>query len=347
LAGRKSALVICPGRGTYNAAELGYLARWRADPAFVAMADAYRASQGQPTLSELDGAHAWKAGIHARGDNASALIFTCSYTDYLAIDREAYEIVAVTGNSMGWYTALACGGAMSAEPGLALANTMGRYMQEAMIGGQAIWALVDEDWRPIPGRREALMEAIAAIQGHDGAELHVSIELGGMLVLAGNDKGLAAMTERAPRGPGSFPMGLPGHAGFHSPMQAPVSGRAKKTIFAARFGQPKAPMIDGAGRIWRPHMSDVAVLWDYTLGEQVVRTYDFTQAVQVGVREFAPDAVIVLGPGETLGGAVAQSLIGVSWLGMESKADFQARQASDPFLLAMGREDQRRLVTGA
>ena len=252
--------------------------------------------------------------------------------------------MAVTGNSMGWYTALACGGALAPEPGLALANTMGRYMQEAMIGGQAIWSLVDEAWRPIPGRREALMEAIGAINGHDGAELYVSIELSGMLVLAGNDKGLAAMTERAPRGPGRFPMGLPGHAGFHSVMQAPVSERARATIPPTPFGQPSVPMIDGAGRIWRPHMSDVVALWNYTLGEQVTQTYDFTKAIQVGVKEFAPEVLIVLGPGETLGGAVAQSLIGVRWLGMASKSDFQARQVADPFLLAMGRADQRRLV---
>jgi hypothetical protein len=92
-------------------------------------------------------------------------------------------------------------------------------------------------------------------------------------------------------------------------------------------------------------MSDVAALWDYTLGEQVTETYDFTLAVQVGVKEFAPDIVIVLGPGETLGGAVAQSLIGVNWLGMESKAEFIRRQAGDPFVLAMGREDQRGMVT--
>ena len=216
-----------------------------------------------------------------------------------------------------------------------------------MIGGQAIWSLVDEDWRPIPGRREALMEAIGAINGHDGAELYVSIELGGMLVLAGNDKGLAAMTERAPRGPGRFPMGLPGHAGFHSVMQAPVSERARATIPPTPFGQPSVPMIDGAGRIWRPHMSDFVALWEYTLGEQVTHTYDFTKAVQVGVKEFAPEVLIVLGPGETLGGAVAQTLIGVRWLGITSKTDFQARQVADPFLLAMGRADQRRLVTDA
>ncbi len=55
----------------------------------------------------------------------------------------------------------------------------------------------------------------------------------------------------------------------------------------------------------------------------------------------------LLGPGDTLGGAIAQALIAIGWRGLRSKQDFQEVQASDsPFLLAMGREDQRALVTG-
>ncbi|HEY7851690.1 MAG TPA: hypothetical protein VIB82_01870, partial [Caulobacteraceae bacterium] len=64
----------------------------------------------------------------------------------------------------------------------------------------------------------------------------------------------------------------------------------------------------------------------------------------VAVREFAPERIIVLGPGETLGGAVAQALIAAAWKGLGCKADFQALQAADPPLLAMGRADQRALV---
>jgi acyl transferase domain-containing protein len=342
---RQTAVVIAPGRGTYNAGELGYLGRWHADrQAFVAMADAYRAAQGQPTLSQLDGAPSYSAAVQARGDNASPLIFACSYLDFLAIDREAFEIVAVTGNSMGWYTALACAGAVDEADGLALVDTMGSLMQAASIGGQAIWSLVDEAWRPIPGRRAALLATMAAIVAEGAGELHVSIELGGMLVIGGDAPGLAAMTERAPRGPGRFPLALAGHAGFHSPLQAPVSAKARATIAPEMFGQPRTPLIDGAGRIWAPKASDVGALWDYTLGEQVVRTYDFTRAVGVAVREFAPERIIVLGPGETLGGAVAQALIAADWKGLGCKADFQALQAGDPPMLAMGRADQRALV---
>ena len=342
-----TAVVICPGRGVYNAPELGYLGRYHADKGpFLAMADAWRAGRSETTISALDGAPNWSAAIPGRGDNASPLIFACSWADFVSIDRARFDIVAVTGNSMGWYTALGCAGALGDAAALDLVDTMGGLMQQASIGGQAIWTFVDEDWREIPGRRAELLEAAAQINGRDGAELYVSIELGGMLVLAGDPAGLAAMKTHAPKGPGRFPLALAGHAGFHSPMQAPVSARARQTIDPAAFAAPKVPLIDGAGRIWRPHATDRRALWDYTIGEQVVETYHFTRAVQVAVREFAPDALIVLGPGETLGGAVAQSLIAARWRGLDGKPAFAALQARDPFVLAMGREDQRARVTG-
>jgi [acyl-carrier-protein] S-malonyltransferase len=40
------------------------------------------------------------------GDNASLLIYACALADFAAIDRDRFEVVAVTGNSMGWYLAL-------------------------------------------------------------------------------------------------------------------------------------------------------------------------------------------------------------------------------------------------
>ena len=58
------------------------------------------------------------------------------------------------------------------------------------------------------------------------------------------------------------------------------------------------------------------------------------------------EGIVVSGPGTTLGGAVAQSLIRANWRGLSSKADFQRLQAEDPFLISMALPDQRPLVTG-
>lgn len=343
---RKTAVVVCPGRGTYNKGELGYLRRHaRAYRDFLASADAYRVAQGQVPVTELDGVKTFSS-MHTRGQNASPLIYACSFTDFLSIDADAIEVVAVTGNSMGWYSALACSGALSGEDGLAVVNTMGRYMDEANIGGQAIHGFLDEDWRPLPNRREQLLALIADLHSPPSRHLYVSIELGGMLVVAGDAAGLDALEAAAPSGPGRFPMRLQNHAAFHTPLQARVSDRAFTSPPDARFRQPDLPLVDGRGAIWRPGATDVQSLRDYTFGHQVVAPYDFTTAIHVCAREFAPEVFIVLGPGDTLGGAVAQALIAQNWRGLDSKTSFAERQAASPVLVAMGRGDQRGHVVG-
>jgi [acyl-carrier-protein] S-malonyltransferase len=346
MAERETALVICPGRGTYGKAELGYLQRMHAGKKqLIATVDRLRAERGQPTISELDGADRFSPALHTRGDIASPLIFTASYADFLAIDRARYDIAAVTGNSMGWYTALACAGATGADDGFRIVDAMGENSQAGAPGGQVLLTLVDEAWRAVPGLRDALLSLVATINARADASLYLSIDLGGMLVFAGDEAGLAALIAEAPPMPGREPLRLVNHGPFHTPLMQGSSDRAF-ALPADWIGSPGIPMIDGRGHIWRPHASNPDTLRRYTFGTQILETYDFTRAVQVAVKEYAPDRIILLGPGETLGGAIAQALIAIEWRGLRSKQDFQETRSSSPILLSMGREDQRTLVTG-
>ena len=340
-----TAVLICPGRGTYNKAELGTLSRTFPDPGLLAQFDARRAAGGQETLSDLDGAARFSTARHTRGDNASPLIYAASLGDRLSI-REEIEIVAVTGNSLGWYSALACGGAVSAIDGFEIVNTMGALMQAAMIGGQVIYPHVADDWTPDPARKADLLARVAEIDARPGCTLRLSIDLGGMLVFAGDAAGLSAFDAAVPR-LDRFPMRLPNHAAFHTRLMAPISAQGMARLPARMFAQPDLPLIDGRGAIWWPGATDTGALWDYTLGHQVTGTYDFTRAVTVAAREFAPDLFIIAGPGTTLGGAVAQSLIQAGWRGMGSRADFRSMQSDAPVLCAMGRDDQRGAVVRA
>ena len=341
----KTAVVICPGRGTYSKTELGVLARHGADPALVARLDARRRSLGQETLTDLDRAASYSVARHTRGDNASALIYVASLTDFRAL--RGVEVVAVTGNSMGWYSALACAGAVSAEAGFEVVNTMGSLMQQHLIGGQLIYPHMDETWRVDAPHKAELMALVARINCEGGYSLALSIDLGGMLVLAGNAAGLAAFETAVPAAQGRFPMRLANHAAFHTDLQAPVAAQAQAVLSVDLFAQPTLPLIDGRGHVWWPRACDLRALWDYTLGHQVTAPYDFTRAITNAAREFAPDLFIITGPGTTLGGAVAQSLICADWRGMASKADFQAHQMASPLLVAMGMTDQRASVTAA
>ena len=347
MAERPAALVVCPGRGSYGKAELGYLKRLHADKAeLVERFDSIRSRRGEPTVSELDGADRFSVALHTRGDIASPLIFACSYADFLAIDRGRFDVAAIVGNSMGWYTALPCAGAVGPERGFEIVDAMGLNSQLGEPGGQVLMSVVDEDWREVPGLREALLALAADIDGRDGARLHVSIELGGMIVFAGNEAGLAALLAEAPPTPGREPMRLVNHGPFHTPLMRGSSEAAIASLPADWFAGPGNPMVDGRGHVWRPFATRPQALWRYTFEAQILETFSFTRSIQVAVREYAPDRIILLGPGDSLGGAIAQALIAIEWKGLKSKADFQALQASDPFLISMGRADQRMLVAG-
>lgn len=344
-AARKTAVVICPGRGTYNKAELGYLKAHFPDPVMLAGFDEQRANNGQETLSNLDAAERFSLAKHSRGDNASGLIFAATLGDFLSIDDSEIEAVAVTGNSMGWYSALTCAGAASPQDGFKVANTMGTLMQQALIGGQLVYPFMGENWQPDLARRDALLRLVTEIDARADHILRPSIHLGGMLVLAGNDAGLAAFEHCVEPLEGRFPMRLSNHAAFHTPMQRPVAEKGAEALNSSLFTQPDLPLIDGRGSIWWPYATDVQALHDYTLGHQVTQVYDFSRAIEVAAREFAPDMFIVTGPGTTLGGAVAQSLILADWRGMNSKEAFKAKQANAQLLIAMGMAQQRGMVT--
>ncbi len=338
------AVFVCPGRGTYNKTELGYLQRHFPDSAMLDRFDDQRCAIGQPSLAQLDGAERFSIATHTRGDNASGLIFAATLGDFMSIDRDKIEIVAVTGNSMGWYSALACAGALSPEEGFHVSNTMGTLMQRALIGGQLIYPFVGDDWQPHPARRAellAIVDGIAALADH---ELFLSIELGGMLVLAGNEAGLSAFERAVEAVQQRFPMRLGNHAAFHTPLMAPVAEDGRDRLSVGLFGTPVLPLIDGRGAIWWPGATDVDAFYDYTLGTQITESYDFTRAITVAAREFAPDLFIIAGPGTTLGGAVIQSLIFAGWRGLKSKADFQALQDRDPILVSMGMPKQRESI---
>jgi len=338
---KKRALVICPGRGTYNATELGYLkTHHAARQDVIAAVDAVRGAMGQMTVSQLDGADKYTPSVHMTGDNASALIYACAMADFAAIDREKFDIVAVTGNSMGWYLALACAGIVDLAGGARLVNNMGGIMHQHGAGGQIVWSICDDNWNIQKDKLLFINNLMIEASIISEVSIYISIRLGGMIVFAADEAGLKWLMERLPKDD-RFPLRLMHHAAFHSPLLNHIVPMARAENPLNDFGVGEIPAIDGQGRIWSPRAFNRDAIYAYTLGAQLTDSYDFTRAVQVAAAEFAPDTVIVLGPGTTLGAPIAQALIASGWRGLSSKADFQARQQGEPILISMGMAEQR------
>jgi [acyl-carrier-protein] S-malonyltransferase len=319
--------LLFPGRGSYTEKSLGTLSAFGdADP-LVRAAEALRAELGLEPLLTLDGSARFEPARHLRPANAAALIYLGSMLDARAVvERE--RVVAIGGNSLGWYTALAGAGALSFEDGFRLVQQMALLQEDGEPGGQVIYPIVDEEWRPSPAAKQAVHSLLASARG----EIFPSIDLGGYAVLAGTPVGVTRLLKELPPvtlGKTRYPFRLAQHGPYHTPLASSVAARAADRLADLEFHRPRHALVDGRGVRFSPHSADLAALRAYTLGHQVDRPYDFTASVRVILREYAPDRLILPGPGNTLGGVCAQILIALGARGIHSRADFDAVQAGD------------------
>ena len=333
---KKRIVVVCPGRGSYTRETSGYLDKYgEAAKEHIIWMDQRREKDDMQSISSLD-SEPFKSRIHMAGENASTLIFACSMSDYLSIDTEKYEIVSIVGNSMGWYTALSLGNAISPKAGYELIHRMGSMMKNQIIGGQVIYPIVDDDWI-INTKKKT--ETISLLKN---TGCFLSIELGGYLVIGGEKTCLDLLLKQLPK-KDKYPFQLPFHAAFHTPLLKSISEKAFSLIPQKLFQKPSIPIVDGQGKIWSPYSTSPRLLFEYTLREQVISVFDFTRAISVALKEFCPEKILLLGPGNSLGGAIGQIIVEHGWNGIHSKNDFIMQQKKDPFLISIGIEEQRKL----
>lgn len=319
-----SAVLFCPGRGSYGREELGFLKRTlRPGPVADALlrADAERVAAGLPAISELDGAPAFKPGLHLNGANAAALIYFATLAHHEVL-RERYRIVAVAGNSLGWYTALAVAGVLDPYDGWRLIRTMAD-LQAKVQGGQILTSVVDDAWRRDMAAERELEAALASV-GARGEDHFVarSIRLGGHEVLAGTEKGIVALLETLKKrkvGEREFPFRLAGHGPFHTALCAQTSQEALGPVTALPARAPTTWLVDGDGAMHSPWSADPHALLHWTATGQVLRTFDFTAAVRVLLREFNPDVALCAGPGSSLRAPVGHVVLAEGWRGLRTK----------------------------
>ncbi len=346
---RARTLVVCPGRGSYGRDSLGSLTQLAdtsvnqpdlAADMVIEACDTWRSAHDRPTLRELDAAERYQARLHVAGEHASLLTFAVSLVDLAHLDRARYEIVGVTGNSMGWYTALVAAGALPLPHGIELVDTMGAYQAGNVLGGQVMMPVVDTEWVPDPDLRRSIDQAIDRVRS-EGHTVEVSIELGSFVVIGADTAGVKRLLDELPptaRGERTFPVQLPLHSAFHTSVMEPTSARAVHELAHLDFRAPAVPLFDGHGRVHRPFSADPDALRAYTLGAQVTETYDFARALRVAMRHVAPDVVVALGPGNALGGPIAWGIVREGWRGVRERADLAAAGV----LRAFGVAEQRR-----
>ena len=331
-------VIICPGRGSYTRETSNYLVNSNEEfNSFIQWIDEQRKISGRISIKELD-SKPFKMKTHMPGENASPLIYTSTLNDFLSIDKDSYEIVAITGNSMGWYTALALGGAISFHDGYHLIQFMGSIMEEGTIGGQIIYPIIDKEWKIDDNLKDKILFHVQEMKAY------ISIYLGGYIVIGGEQMVLDRLLKKLPKKE-NYPFQLPFHAAFHTPLLDLIPDKAKKTIHESIFSKPSVPLIDGFGNLWSPFSTDTSELHQYTLSDQITCPYNFSKAITVAIKEFCPDKLVLLGPGNTLGGPVGQVFVQNQWNSIYSKKSFIKTQKNNPYLISMGINEQRKLIS--
>lgn len=337
---RPRAALICPGRGSYTSASLGTLP---VNHPLVQRAEELRAGYDLEPLLSLDGSESFEPARHLRPANASPLILLATLLDVETAAAD-HDVVAVAGNSLGWYSALAVSGALPFDDGFRLVQEMS-LLQELPVpdggsGGQVIYPLAGADWIPSPELAGIVADALALI-GEETGRRYPSVDLGGYAVLAGDEAGVATLLRTLPPlkvGERLYPLRLAQHGPYHTPLVAHVGEAARATLADLAWSSPSVTLVDGRGARWTPWSTDPAALRDYTLGLQLITPYRFATGIHVILREHAPDVLVLPGPGNTLGGICGQIVVAEGYRGLRSRADFEAAQAgNNPIILSMRR----------
>ncbi len=319
---RPTAVLFCPGRGSYGREELGFLNRHLQDGPVAKILQAQAAE-----ILELDAAPSFRPSQHLDGLHAAGLIYFGTLLQLQHL-QQRYRIVAVAGNSLGWYSALVAAEALSVQDGWQLVTTLAK-LQKQIPGGQILTTCVDEQWREDPQARRQLEQAMAQTLAQ-GAEYFVapSIHLGGHEVVAGNPKGLQYLLGLLPKrqvGQRTFPFQLAGHGPFHSKLCTSTAVASQKQLAELAMQQPQLQLIDGLGGIHSPWSGSPKALLKYTLQQQLVKTFDFSQSVRCAIREFNPEVLLCAGPGQSLRAPVGHVVLREGYRGIRSKEDlFQA-----------------------
>jgi acyl transferase domain-containing protein len=242
---------------------------------------------------------------------------------------------------MGWYTVLAAAGVLSVDDGFRLVQEMALLAEKPITedgpGGQVIYPLADAAWQRDPSLQRAVDAALSTVNGH----VHRSVELGGYAILAGTEQGVRTLLSQLPPvrlGERQFPLRLALHGPDHTPLVRHIAGAAQERLAGLTWQVPQTTIIDGRGRRFTPWSTDPAAVRRYTHDEHVVSPFDFATALRVALREYAPDVLLLPGPGSSLGGIVGQIVVAEGYREIRSRVAFEAVQTgSQPLVLSMRR----------
>ena len=202
----------------------------------------------------------------------------------------------VGGHSLGEFSALVAGGALSFEDGLRLVHARALAMQKAceVAPGTmaAIIALPDDTI-------EGICSEVSA-EGN-GVVVPANYNCPGQLVISGNVEAVNAACDKLKAAGAKRALVLPVGGAFHSPLMQPAAEELQKAIEEVEFKTPRCPIYQNVDAQAHTDASEIKQNLMAQLTASVKWTQEVNNMIEAGATDFTE-----CGPGKALQGMIAK-----------------------------------------
>ena len=203
---------------------------------------------------------------------------------------DAFKPDMVAGHSLGEFSALVAGGALSFENGLTLVSKRALAMQKACEIEPGTMAAV-------LGLEDALVESLC--EKADGVVVAANYNCPGQLVISGEVEAINEACEHMKEAGARRALVLPVGGAFHSPLMEPAREELAAAIEGTEFSRPICPVYQNATATAVTDTQDIKKNLIAQLTAPVRWTQSVRQMIADGASKF-----IEVGPGKVMQGLI-------------------------------------------
>ncbi|MCR5625077.1 MAG: ACP S-malonyltransferase [Lachnospiraceae bacterium] len=238
---------------------------------------------------------------------AQPAILTMSIAAMKVLKEQGIRASMTAGLSLGEYSALVAGGALSFEDAVALVRKRGKFMAEAVPAGQgAMYAIIGLD-------REVVEEVCKDVMDSGkGYVIAANYNCPGQIAIAGEaaaaDEAAAKLKEKGAKMAVKLKVSGP----FHTELLQSASDKLHEELLKIDFNDMKIPVYTNLNAEVIASKEDIVP----TLTKQVISPVKWEDIVR-NMNAAGADTFIELGPGKALTGFVKRTLKGVNIMNIE------------------------------